>query len=163
METDRVARQIEFLVEMDRLKSVLRQSLITDGSRRENSAEHSWHLALLALVLAEYAEPGLDLQRVIRMVLLHDVVEIDAGDTFAYDLAGQSGRLERELRAAERLFGLLPPDQAEPFAAIWHEFEAGETPGGTLRQCAGPSAAVAAEHAHGGRHVAPAWGHASTR
>jgi putative hydrolase of HD superfamily len=128
MENDRVARQLAFLAEADRLKSVLRRSLITDGSRQENSAEHSWHLALLAVVLAEYAEPGVDLNRVIRLVVLHDLVEIDAGDTFAYDVAGQAGRVAREERAAARLYGLLPADQAEECIVLWREFEAGLTP-----------------------------------
>lgn len=124
---ERLARQIAFIVELDRLKRVLRQSLVTGDGRRENSAEHSWHLALMAATLAEYAAPGVDVGRATRMVLLHDVVEIDAGDTFAYDLAGQAGRVERETRAAARIFGLLPPDQAASLAALWREFEAGES------------------------------------
>lgn len=124
----RMSEQITFIVELDRLKSVLRRSMITDGSRNENSAEHSWHLAMLALVLAEYAEPAVDLNHVVRMVLVHDVVEIDAGDTFAYDTAGQTGRVAREELAARRIYGLLPVDQAQTLLGLWREFEAGVTP-----------------------------------
>jgi putative hydrolase of HD superfamily len=116
--------QLVFLLEADRLKTVLRQSTLTDRSRRENSAEHSWHLALMALVLAEYAPPGLDLQRVLAMLVLHDLVEIDAGDLFAYAPAADLARQERaERAAADRLFGLLPPGQSERFRGIWDEFE----------------------------------------
>jgi putative hydrolase of HD superfamily len=116
--------QIAFLLEADRLKTVLRQSTLTDRSRRENSAEHSWHLALMALVLAEYAPPGLDLQRVLAMVVLHDLVEIDAGDLFGYAPPDALARQERaERAAADRLFRLLPPGQSERFRGIWDEFE----------------------------------------
>jgi len=116
--------QITFLLEADRLKTVLRQSTLTDRSRRENSAEHSWHLALMALVLAEYALPGLDLQRVLTMLVLHDLVEIDAGDLFAYAPPDALARQElAERAAADRLFGLLPPGQSEWFRGIWDEFE----------------------------------------
>ena len=116
--------QITFLLEADRLKTVLRQSTLTDRSRRENSAEHSWHLALMALVLAEYALPGLDLQRVLTMLVLHDLVEIDAGDLFAYAPPDALARQElAERAAADRLFGLLPPGQSERFRGIWDEFE----------------------------------------
>ena len=116
--------QVAFLLEADRLKTVLRQSTLTDRSRRENSAEHSWHLALMALVLAEYAPPGLDLQRVLAMLVLHDLVEIDAGDLFNYAPADDLARQERaEGAAADRLFGLLPPGQSELFRGIWDEFE----------------------------------------
>lgn len=124
----RLAEQLRFVHEVDRLKGVLRRTLITDGSRHENSAEHSWHLALMVLVLEEHGPPRLDLLRVLRMVLLHDVVEIDAGDTFAYDEAGQEGQGERERLAAERLFGLLPADQASSLREAWEEFEERSTP-----------------------------------
>src|SRR5690606_31700171 len=106
-EGERMARQLAFLREIDGLKAVLRQTVLTDKSRRENSAEHSWHLAVMAALLQEYANtPGLDVGRVIRMVLIHDIVEIDAGDTFAYDTAGHDDKAEREERAADRIFGL---------------------------------------------------------
>ena len=117
-------RQVGFLLEADRLKTVLRQSTLTDRSRRENSAEHSWHLALMALVLAEHAPPGTDLGRVMVMVVLHDLVEIDAGDLFAYATPADQARQERaERAAADRLFALLPPAQASSLRALWEEFE----------------------------------------
>ena len=124
----RLGAQLRFFVETDRLKGVLRQTRLAGGARRENSAEHSWHLAVLALVLAEHAPPGVDVTRVLRMLLVHDVVEIDAGDTFIYDPQGQAGKLERERVAADRLFGLLPEDQAGALREAWEEFEARESP-----------------------------------
>lgn len=124
---DRLARQLRFIVEVDGLKRVLRQTLLTDGSRRENSAEHSWHLALMASLLAEHSAVPVDLPRTVRMLLVHDVVEIDAGDTFCYDAAANLDREERERCAAERLFGLLPEEQASELRELWEEFEARET------------------------------------
>jgi putative hydrolases of HD superfamily len=126
--TARAERQLDFLADADRLKSVLRQTSLCDGSRRENSAEHSWHLALMADVLAEYAEPGVDIARVLRMVVVHDLVEIDAGDTFAYDATANVDRATREQLAADRLFGLLPREQGESLRALWDEFELRATP-----------------------------------
>ena len=121
--------QLQFLLEADRLKGVLRQSRIIDGSRRENSAEHSWHLGLMSLVLGEYAPAGTDLSRVTAMVLVHDLVEIDAGDLFVYAGAqAQAGQEEAERAAADRLFGLLPGSQAAGFRALWDEFEERRTP-----------------------------------
>ncbi|MBI2515922.1 MAG: HD domain-containing protein [Opitutae bacterium] len=126
---DRLARQIEFLVEVDKLKEVLRRTVVTQSRRAENSAEHTWHLCLVVVTLAEHANaPQLDLLRVLRMLLIHDLVEIDAGDTFAYDAAAMVGQHEREARAAERIFGLLPPDQTAEYRALWDEFEAHTTP-----------------------------------
>ncbi len=125
MESERFAGQIRFIVEIDKLKGVLRRTLLTDRSRRENSAEHSWHLALMATLLAEFAPPATNVRRVIEMLLVHDIVEIDAGDTFAYDAAGNADRAQRESAAADRLFGLLPPDQGSRLRALWEEFEAG--------------------------------------
>jgi len=126
--TTRLERQLAFIIEADRLKSVLRRTTLCDGSRRENSAEHSWHLALMAMVFGQDAPEGIDAARVVRMVLVHDLVEIDAGDTFAYDAAGNEGRELREQRAAARIFGLLPADQHAEFRALWDEFEAQSTP-----------------------------------
>lgn len=126
-DTERLDRQLAFLVEADRLKGVLRQTTLCDGSRRENSAEHSWHLALMMIVLAEHAEDAVDAGRVLRMLLVHDLVEIDAGDAFAYDAGANLGREDRERRAADRLFGLLPPGQADELRALWDEFEAQST------------------------------------
>jgi len=131
-DSQRLDRQFAFLAEADKLKSVLRASTLCDASRRENSAEHSWHLALYALVLADQAGPGVRIDRVIKMLILHDLVEIDVGDVPIHSGGGQAhGSAEvrqAEVRAAERIFGLLPPDQAVAFRALWDEFEAAETP-----------------------------------
>lgn len=126
--TDRLRGQIAFVAEIDKLKNVLRKTLILDGSRLENTAEHSWHVAVMAQLLIEHAnEPGLDANRIVRMLLLHDLVEIDAGDTFAYDAQGYEDKAEREQAAANRLFGLLPADQRDEWMRLWREFEDGET------------------------------------
>jgi 5'-deoxynucleotidase YfbR-like HD superfamily hydrolase len=122
-------RQIRFLREADQLKGVLRQSSILDGSRKENSAEHSWHLALMAQVLGGYAPPGTDLSRVTAMLLIHDLVEIDAGDLFVYaDATAQARQEEAEHAAADRIFALLPPGQDRGLRALWDEFEERRTP-----------------------------------
>jgi putative hydrolases of HD superfamily len=123
----RLRAQLDFLLEADRLKRVERRTTLTDATRRENSAEHSWHLALFALILAEHAAEDLDVDRVVRMLLVHDLVEIDAGDTFAYDEVGRSDQVERERVAAERIFGLLPDDQGAGWSDLWEEFESQET------------------------------------
>lgn len=127
MQTDRLSQQIQFILEIDHLKLILRQTLLKDGSRFENSAEHSWHIGLMACVLAEYAPAGTDVMLAVKMLLLHDLVEIDAGDAPCYDVQANIGKAEREQQAADRLFGLLPPDQAQELRAIWDEFEAQET------------------------------------
>jgi putative hydrolase of HD superfamily len=125
----RLDRQMQFLVEIDKLKQVVRQTLLIDGGRRENSAEHSWHIAVLAPLLAEYApDPGIDIARVMQMALIHDIVEIDAGDTYCYDPNAGLDKAERETAAATRVFGLLPADQGERFRVLWEEFEARQTP-----------------------------------
>jgi len=124
----RLDRQLAFVREIDRLKGVLRRTTLHDASRRENSAEHSWHLATMAMAMAEYAPAGTDVSHAVRLCLVHDVVEIDAGDTFAYDTAGYADKEAREQAAAARLFGLLPPDQADAWRALWEEFEANATP-----------------------------------
>lgn len=128
MDDARLSEQIKFLTEADRLKSVVRRNRVLNGERAENSAEHSWQLALMAVVLSEYAAPEVDVSRVIKMLLVHDLVEIDAGDTFAFDRAAVLTQRGREEEAAARVFGLLPPDQAEDFRALWEEFEARRTP-----------------------------------
>jgi putative hydrolases of HD superfamily len=121
--------QLNFLMLADQLKNVERRTYISDGSRHENSAEHSWHFALGVLLFAEYArEANLDLTRALKLAVLHDLVEIGAGDTFIYDQNGQESRLEREQQAAEALFGVLPDDQKAEFRALWDEFEAKTTP-----------------------------------
>lgn len=124
----RFEQQLTFILEIDKLKTVLRQTLLTDKSRRENSAEHSWHLAIMAMLLAEYSPQTVDVARVMKMLLVHDVVEVDAGDTFAYDGLGNKDKEERERRAADRIFGLLPPDQGGELRALWDEFEEQQTP-----------------------------------
>jgi putative hydrolases of HD superfamily len=128
MISDRLARQMAFVGEIDRLKLVLRQTYLNDGSRHDNSAEHSWHLAMMAVTLAEYAPAGIDVARVIRMALVHDIVEIDAGDVFIYDESRPEKKASEEQRAAERLFGMLPREQAAELRALWEEFEARQTP-----------------------------------
>lgn len=125
---ERLKKQMEFLLEMDKLKFINRQTYLSDSVRKENDAEHSWHLALMAVLLAEHADEEVDLLKVITMVLIHDLVEIDAGDTYAYDEAGAATKEIRERKAAERIFGLLPEDQRSWFRQLWEEFEAYETP-----------------------------------
>ena len=125
---DKLNQQLAFLLEADKMKTVLRQSLILDGSRRENDAEHSWHLALTALILREYAAPEVDIIRVLKMTLIHDLVEIYAGDTFAYDEPGNDTKEERERDAADRLFSMLPDEQDRELRGLWEEFDAMETP-----------------------------------
>lgn len=127
--SDRFKRQVEFLLEIDRLKHILRQTILLDRSRRENSVEHSWHIALSVMIFSEYADTtGADMGRVIRMLLLHDLVEIDAGDTYCYDETAGVDQHARERRAADRIFNLLPPDQARDFRRLWDEFEEARTP-----------------------------------
>jgi putative hydrolases of HD superfamily len=125
--SDRLSKQMDFIVEIDKIKKICRQTLLTDGSREENDAEHSWHIAVMAALLSEYAQPGTDISRTIKMVLVHDLVEIDAGDTFCYDDAGNIDKPEREKKAAQRIFGKLPADQAVLLHELWDEFEAKET------------------------------------
>ena len=120
---ERLARQLEFCLELDRVKQVLRRNTLTDGSRRENDAEHLWHVAVMAAVLAEHADEPVDVARVMTMLLLHDVVEIDAGDAFLYDAVARAAAVEKERVAAERIFGLLPVDQAVELRSLWEEFE----------------------------------------
>ena len=128
MNNNRLTQQIQFIIEIDKLKNILRQTLLTDESRRENSAEHSWHLAMMAIVLSEYApSQDIELLRVIKMLLIHDLVEIDAGDTFCYDLKGNQNKAAREAQAATRLFGMLPEDLGTELRELWQEFEAQQT------------------------------------
>ena len=126
---ERLRRQIAFIVEVDKLKEIFRQTILTQSRRDENSAEHSWHFALMIIVLAEHSNhQPLDVLRILKMVLIHDLVEIDAGDTFAYDTKNMVDQHEREAKAADRIFGLLPPDQTAEFRALWDEFEDKKTP-----------------------------------
>jgi putative hydrolase of HD superfamily len=124
----RLSNQLEFLIEADKLKQVLRRTTLTDGSRLENSAEHSWHLAVTAIVLTEYSAAPIDLGRVLQLIAVHDLVEIDAGDTFAYDMSARATKAQRELEAADRIFGLLTTEIGARMRALWDEFEASATP-----------------------------------
>lgn len=128
MNTERLAQQIAFLLEIDKLKTVLRRTYLLDDPRHENSAEHSWHLAVMAMLLAEHANAEVNLLHVLKMLLVHDVVEIDSGDTYIYDVAGNASKAAREQEAAQRIFGLLPDDQRDEMHRLWEEFEARETP-----------------------------------
>ena len=124
----RLAQQIQFILEVDKLKNVIRRTYVSGGERHENSAEHSWQLALMALTLAEHANEPVNVAHVMKMVVIHDIVEIDAGDTYFFDDAGTADKAMREQKAADRLFGLLPADQAAELHQLWDEFEARETP-----------------------------------
>ena len=123
----RLHKQIQFIVEVDKVKNIFRQTYLADANRKENDAEHSWHLALMAILLKDYMEEEADLIKVMTMVLIHDLVEIDAGDTYAYDEKGAVTKRDREEKAADRIFGLLPEDQGNEFRMLWEEFEAYET------------------------------------
>lgn len=125
---ERLKKQMEFIIEVDKLKDIIRQTNLTNGERKENDAEHSWHLALMAVFLSEYAKEPVDVLQVIKMVLIHDLVEIDAGDTYLYDEAGNGTKAAREQKAAERIFNILPGDQAEELFQLWQEFEDRKTP-----------------------------------
>lgn len=125
---DRLKKQLEFILEIDKMKKILRQTILTDYSRQENDAEHSWHISVMAMVLAEYADESVDISRVIRMTLVHDLIEIYAGDTFAYDAAGNQDKKARENAAADRLFAMLPADQGSEIRNLWEEFDRMESP-----------------------------------
>lgn len=125
---DRLQQQFDFILEADKEKFIGRQTYLSDGERKENDAEHAWHLALMTILLSEYANEKIDVLKTVTMVLIHDVVEIDAGDTYAYDEVGKQTQRAREEAAAQRLFGLLPEDQGEKLRLLWEEFEAQETP-----------------------------------
>lgn len=124
---DRMKQQIAFLMEIDKVKNIFRQTYLADGKRKENDAEHSWHLAIAAFLLKEYVAEDVDVMKVMIMVLIHDLVEIDAGDTYAYDKEGAKTKRAREVAAADRIFGMLPDDQGEYFRVLWDEFEAYES------------------------------------
>ena len=122
-----LSKQIDFIKEIDKIKYIQRKTKLFNSDRHENDAEHSWHLAMMALVLAEHSDKPIDILKVLKMVLIHDIVEIDASDTFIYDTQKNHTNTEEELAAAKRIFGLLPEDQAEEFIEIWKEFEDGVT------------------------------------
>ena len=125
---ERLKKQMEFALEMDKEKGIGRQTYILNALRKENDAEHGWHLALMTMLMAEYANEKIDVARTVEMVIIHDVIEIDAGDTYAYDDAGNATKAEREKKAADRIFGLLPEDQGKYYLDLWLEFEAADTP-----------------------------------
>ena len=148
---ERLKRQFAFLEEIDREKSVFRQTYLCDGSRKENDAEHSWHMAMMVMLMSEYATEEIDILHTMSMVLVHDLIEIDAGDTYAYDTAGNATKRERELKAADRLFNILPADQAEKMRALWDEFEAMETPEAKFANCMDKIQPLMLNNASGGR------------
>ena len=125
---ERLKKQMEFALEMDKEKGIGRQTYILNALRKENDAEHGWHLAIMTMLLSEYANEKIDIGRTIEMVVIHDVVEIDAGDTYAYDDAGNLTKAEREKKAADRIFGMLSPEQGQYFMDLWLEFEEASTP-----------------------------------
>ena len=128
MKQDRLQQQISFIIEIDKMKDIFRQTFLIKDKRRENDAEHSWHIALMAVLLCEYADSELDVLKVVKMLLAHDLVEIHAGDTYAYDEQGYKDKAEREFKAADRIFSLLPEDQAVELRALWEEFEEQKSP-----------------------------------
>lgn len=146
----RLINQLRFIMEADRLKSVMRGSRIADGSRHENTAEHSWHLTLCALVLQEYAAEPVQIDRVVKMLILHDIVEIDSGDTSLFDADHAVSQVEREQRAATKLFGLLPPGQASEFRSLWEEFEAEDTADARFAKALDRFQPILLDHAVGG-------------
>ena len=125
---ERLKKQIKFIKEIDKEKMITRQTLLTNGMQKEDDAQHAWHMAIMTLLLSEYANEEIDILKTISMLLIHDIVEIDAGDTYAYDQEGIKTQRERETKAADRIFGLLPEDQKEKFRMLWEEFENNETP-----------------------------------
>ena len=127
-EKSRIDRQFDFIREIDKEKFITRQTFLSDAQRRENDAEHAWHMAIMTLLLSEYANEKIDVLRVISMLLIHDLVEIDAGDTYAYDEEGKKTQRARELKAADRIYGILPEDQGKKLRALWDEFEEAQTP-----------------------------------
>ncbi len=128
IKSEKTKKQIEFIITIDEMKNVLRRNLVSDASRRENDAEHSWHLAVMAMILEEYSADKVDISKVLKIALVHDLVEVYAGDTFAYDVKGNEDKLDREIMAAEKLFGMLKDGQGDEIRALWDEFEAKETP-----------------------------------
>lgn len=126
--SDRLQRQLEFCREIDKEKFIGRQTYLSDGERKENDAEHAWHMAVMTVLLSEYANEKIDVLKTITMLLIHDIVEIDAGDTYAYDEEAKKTQHQRETAAADRIFGILPDDQRDKFRGLWEEFEAGKTP-----------------------------------
>lgn len=151
MDKERLDKQLAFCLEVDKEKKIERQTYISDASRQENDAEHAWHMALMTLILSEYANEEIDILKTISMILIHDVVEIDAGDTYAYDEEGKKTQKERELKAADRIFAMLPEDQQAKFRALWDEFEAAETKEAKFARTMDNIQPLMLNHATGGR------------
>lgn len=128
MEDNRLKKQFDFIREIDKEKFIGRQTYLSDGVRKENDAEHAWHMALMTILLSEYANEEIDVLKTVTMLLIHDLVEIDAGDTYAYDTEGNKTKKQREEKAADRLYGLLPKDQQDKLRSLWEEFEEWESP-----------------------------------
>lgn len=147
----RLEQQMKFIEELDKNKGIGRQTYVLKGERKENDAEHMFHLAIMAAVLAEHANEPVDVLKVMTMVLIHDAVEIDAGDTYAYDTEGNATKREREVKAADRIFHILPPDQEEYFRSLWEEFEANETPEARFAKALDNVQPTMLNHASGGR------------
>ncbi|MBD3143272.1 HD domain-containing protein [Microbispora bryophytorum] len=143
---ERLQSQLAFHTEIDKLKRVIRRNSLIDGSRRENDAEHSWHLAMMAMTLAEHAPPETDISRVVAMLLVHDIVEVDAGDTFIYDPVAVEGQAALERAAADRIFGLLPEDQGARLRGLWDEFEERRTPEARFAKALDRLAPIIANH-----------------
>ncbi len=131
----RLDQQLRFTVEIDKMTSILRRTMLIDGSRRENDAEHSWHIAVMALFFEEYATQPVDVSRAVKMCVVHDLIEIYAGDTFAYDTAGNADKAEREAAAADKLFAQLPSEQGAEIRSLWEEFDAMQTPDSKYAAC----------------------------
>lgn len=148
MEENRIDKQFDFFREIDKEKFIGRQTYLTDGVRKENDAEHAWHMAIMTILLSEYSNEKIDVLKTVTMLLIHDLVEIDAGDTYAYDEEGKKTKRAREVAAADRIFGLLPEDQGKKLRELWDEFEAGET--------------AEAKFAHGMDHIQPLMLNAAT-
>lgn len=151
MNSERLKQQFEFIREIDKEKMIGRQTYVSDASRKENDAEHAWHLAIMTVLLSEYANEPIDVLKTVTMLLIHDIVEIDAGDTYAYDEAGKKTQRQRELRAAERIYGLLPADQRDKLRSLWDEFEEGKTPEARFARAMDHIQPVMLNDASGGR------------
>lgn len=148
---EKLEKQIRFLLELDRQKEIGRQTYLADGSRKEGDAEHAWHLAVMAFILSDYANEEIDVLKTMKMVLLHDVIEIDAGDTYAYDTEGNKTKQAREQKAADRIYGMLPEEQKREYRALWEEFEAMETPEAKFANTLDKVQPVLLNHASGGK------------
>ncbi|MBQ6442316.1 MAG: HD domain-containing protein [Lachnospiraceae bacterium] len=150
MDKERLKKQLAFILETDKEKNIIRQTHLTEHGRRENDAEHAWHMAIMTYLLKEYANEEIDLARTMMMVLIHDIVEIDAGDTYAYDPEAKKTQEQREAAAADRIFSLLPEDQGEELLALFREFEANETPEARFAKTMDNMQPMLLNHSNGG-------------